>query len=574
MADLWLRMVHPLRPLWQRVRGYRAEDLPRDLVAGLTVSVVGLPQAMAFALIAGVPPVYGLYTAIFLTFFGALFSSSRFLSVGPTNTQSLLIAAIVSRIADDPAVYLRLVIGLALIKGGIQLVLAAARMGQLFRFVSHSVVVGFTAGAGILIFAQQIPAFLGLRSAASVDRLPGVLDVVQRVLAHLEDANLHAVLIGFGSLVIVAGCQRISERLPGAFVAIGGSAFVVWMAGWRDTPVVGALPRELPGFRFAELTWLEAEQLLPGAAALAILGVLESVAIAKAIGQRAGQPISADREFFGQGLANLLGSFFQCIPGSGSFSRTALQVAAGARSRVASIVNALANASIFLALAPLAALIPLSSLAAILFLVAYGLVDTRSIWRIARTSRAEAAVCLVTLAATLLVPLTYAIYVGIFVSLSLYLRNASRLHLVELRLDNGQYEERPVRAFETQPGQAIFLQLQGDLFFGVADELAAKFRELVSSDVRVVILRLKRTHSIDATVLFTFEQFIKAMHAGGRHVIFCGVPPEVHRSLRAFGIEELVGKENIFGAAKGVFASAKMALERARVILAPRAQGE
>jgi SulP family sulfate permease len=219
-------------------------------------------------------------------------------------------------------------------------------------------------------------------------------------------------------------------------------------------------------------------------------------------------------------------------------------------------------------LAPLAEHIPLASLAAMLFFVAYTLVDTRSIWRILRTSRADAAVCLATLAAALFVPLTYAIYVGIFLSISLYLRKASRLHLMHLAMNGrDEFEEHPFRSLDMQHGDVIFLQLQGDLFFGLADELTDKLRELVKSHARVVIFRLKRTHSIDATVLFAFEQFVEAMRDRHAHVIFCGVPSEVRHALRAFGIEAITGAENIFGASTGVFGSAKLALQRAREIL-------
>ena len=565
-------LLRPLAPFIQTMRGYRAVDLPRDLLAGLTVSVVDLPQSMAFALVAGVPPVYGLYTAIILGLISAVLTSSRFLAVGPTNTQSLLVAAIVSRITDDPEVYLQLVIGLSIIKGAIQLAFAAARMGQLVRFVSQSVMIGFTAGAGVLIFAGQLPVLLNLQDTPHVEHLPGVLDVLGRLLPHLGEASLHSMIVGSVSLAVLILCRRIATRIPDLLFAVVSGAFLLWMTGWTDIATVGELPRGLPGFHVPQLSWYQAELLLPGAVAIALLGMLESVAIVKSVGQPTGHSTSADQEFFAQGCANLVGGFFQCIPGSGSFSRTALLHVAGARTRVASMACSLANAGIFLALAPLAARIPLASLAAILFYVAYTLVDVRSIWRIVRTSRADATVCLVTLAATLFVPLTYAIYVGIFFSLSLYLRTASRLHLSELAItEHEEFDERPVGSLGNKTGPIVLWQLQGDLFFGLADELAAKLRDLVESDAQVVILRLKRTQSIDATVLFVLEHFVKAMQARHGHVVFCGVRPEARHGLRAFGIEQLVGEGNIFSAVKGVFGSAKLALARAHHILADTA---
>ncbi|MCA9518369.1 MAG: SulP family inorganic anion transporter, partial [Myxococcales bacterium] len=408
-------------PIVRTVRDYRLADLPYDLLAGLTVSVVDLPQSMAFALIAGVPAVYGLYTAIFLAFLGALFTSSRFLSVGPTNTQSLLVAATVARLSDEPATYIQMVVALTLVKGIIQLAFAAARMGQFVRYVSATVMVAFTAGAGVLIFAEQVPAFLGFARTHGEHHLPGVLDVFWDVGAHADVIAWQAILLGVGSLAVILIVKRISHKLPGPLFAVVLSALVVTLAGWDQVGVVGEIPRGLPGFSVPDVDLRTIERLLPGAFALALLGMLESVAIAKSIAHRTGQRIDADQEFFGQGFANLVGAFLQCMPGSGSFSRTALQYTVGARTRVASIFCAIANAVFFLALAPLAFHIPLASLAAILFYVAWKLVDVRSMWRIAKASRRDGAVALATFGSALLLPLTYAIYVGIFLNIALYL---------------------------------------------------------------------------------------------------------------------------------------------------------
>lgn len=570
----WL--VQPFEPIASTIRSYRVADFPHDLRAGLTVSVVDIPQSMAFAMIAGVPPVYGIYTAILLALIGALFSSSRFLSVGPTNTQSLLTAAIVSRLTGDAGVYVQLAVALSLVKGVVQLGLAAAGVGQLARFVSRSVMIGFTAGAAALIAAEQLPPFLGVPGISGAERSPAAIGLIQGLAQHLGEASVRTSLVGALSLAVMLLCRRVSPRLPGPLLAVAAGAAVVSLAGWSEVPLVGALPKGLPELRVPELTWQQAELLLPGAVAIALLGLLESVAIAKSLAQRTGQDVDADQELFGQGLANLAGSFFQCIPGSGSFSRTALQHAAGARTRVAGVVCAAGNALIFVAFAPAAERIPLASLAAILLAVAVTLVDAAAIRRILRTSRAEAGVCLATLAAALLLPLAYSIYTGILLSIALHLRRASRLRLALLAPDGrGGFRERIVRRIGPETEDVIFLQLQGDLFFGVGDELAARFREVAASGTRVAVLRLKRTHSIDATVLFVFEQLVQSMRDRGGHVVLCGVLPEVRDALRNFGIEALVGEENVFDASAGGFGSARRALARAREILesAPRSSG-
>jgi SulP family sulfate permease len=564
----WRRAATPFMPIVRTFRDYRARDLPHDLLAGLTVSVVDLPQSMAFAVIAGVPAVYGLYTAIFLAFLGALFTSSRFLSVGPTNTQSLLIAATVSRLTHDPEVYVQLVIALAFVKGLIQLLFAAVRMGQFVRYVSATVMVGFTAGAGVLIFAEQVPAFLGFARTHGGEHLPGVLDVFRDVAQHVSAINPHAIVLGAGSLAILLLARRVSEVIPGPLLAVGLSAVVVANAGWTDVAVIGALPHGLPAIQLPELDLPTLERLLPGALALALLGMLESVAIAKSIAHKTGQRIDADQEFFGQGFANLVGSLFQSMPGSGSFSRTALQYTVGARTRVASLFCAVANAVFFLALAPLAHDIPLASLAAILFYVAYKLIDGRAIWRIMRSSPADAAVTLVTLGSALLLPLTYAIYVGIFLNLALYLKRASRLHLLQMvPISASGFREEPLPAGAQPDDEILLIQLEGDLFFGVADDLEDRLRAIESGPTRVVIIRLKRTHSIDASILFVLDRFVARMHENKRHVLLCGVPPSVRKAIRGFGLEDRLGVAQLWDASPDTFSTTRMALGRARVLI-------
>lgn len=552
----------PIRTL----RSYRRADFPRDLVAGLTVSVVDIPQSMAFAVIAGVPPVYGLYTAIFLAAFGSLFTSSPFLSVGPTNTQSLLIAAVVSRVTHDPHDYVRLVIALGMIKGLLQLAFAAASMGRLVRYVSRGVMIGFTAGAGVLIFLEQVPAFLGLPGHVDRVDLPGAVGRAASIATHVAAANPVAVALGAAALALLLFARKLPEWVPAPLIVVAGGAAAVWLGG-LDVPTVGPLPRGLPSVRLPRASVSEIEALLPGALAIALLGMLESVAIAKSIAQRTGQRISADQEFFGQGIANVLGSLFSCMPGSGSFTRTALQYQVGARTRVAGLVCAVSNAIIFLALAPLARHIPLAVLAAILFYVAYTLIDVPAILRMVRTSRADAVTCLGTFAAALLLPLAYAIYVGVFLNIALYLRQAGKLRMARMVYLGGQsFQEVPVESMAELDQDVVFLQLEGDLFFAVEEELSARLGELAASDVKVAVFRLKRTHFVDGTVLFAFAQFIQLMQKRGGHVLFCGVRPDVMRQLEAFGLVDLIGRDNVFPASDGVFNSARRALERARVL--------
>ncbi len=341
------------------------------------------------------------------------------------------------------------------------------------------------------------------------------------------------------------------------------------MLGWNNAlPLIDPLPRGLPTFHLPFVSVEYLRQLVGGATALALLGMLESVAIAKSIAAKSGERISANQEFFAQGLKNFLTSFFQCIPGSGSFTRSALDYAAGAETRFAAVFNAIFVAIIFLLFAPQAGMIPRASLAAVLFVIAFGLIDWRYLLRMARTSRSDFAVCLASFIATLLAPLEYAIFIGIFLNIALYLRRASHLHIAEMvHLPGGrQFIERPL-ADRTGRQKVLFLQVEGELFFGVADELSDRLLPLLRSEVRVVIFRLKRTHSIDSTVLSVIENFTRDLQQRGGHIILCGVRPELMRVIKAYGLLSLIGRENVFEAGIGIFSSAKQAIARARILV-------
>ena len=574
-------LLQPFMPPIATARHYNLHKLRRDLLAGLTVSVVEVPQAMAYAVIAGVPPVYGIYTSIIQGIIGALLSSSEHMTTGPTNTQSLLIASAVHRFVgphSSPEYYLQLVFALTFLKGIIQLIFAAARMGDMVRYVSRSVIVGLVSGAGVLIFFGQLPAFLGIPAAVSngdpaelTDSPgsggPGIIGPVQRLIQHASEYNPRAIAIGIAVLAIVIALRKISRFLPGALFAVIVTAFTVWKMEWTDAdlPLIAKLPPGFPSFHIAIPDINQAEGLLGGAFALAIIGMLESVAIAKNIAAKTGERINPNQEFFAQGLKNLSSSFFQCIPGSGSFTRSALDYEAGAATRFAAVFNALFVACIFFALGQQAGYIPQAALAGVLFAIAWGLIDWGYIPKMLRVSRSDAIVCAITFLATLLMPLEYAVFIGVFLNIALYLRQTSKLkmsQMVQLSA-SGPFRERPLHD-KAGTQRVTFLQIEGDLFFGIADELQDQLTVLTHSGTRVIIFRLKRTHSIDATVLGVLEQFAKEFQSRGGHVILCGVRSDLLNVLVGYGLVKIISKENVFEAHEIAFGSAKAALERAR----------
>jgi sulfate permease, SulP family len=571
MASFITRLLQPLEPPIHTIRHYSLAKLRRDLVAGVTVSVVELPQAMAYAMIAGVPPQYGIYTSVLQGIIGAMLSSSEHLTTGPTNTQSLLIASAVARLAGSPGQYLELVFALTLLKGVIQLAFAAASLGNMVRYVSRSTMVGLVAGAGVLIAVGQLPAFLGITpTPRSAGDWPGVIGSLQRLWPHWREANPRALAVGVACLAIVLSGKRISRFFPGSLLAVIAAAVFVVAAGWtsQTLPLVGPLPQGLPAFHVPQLDWSNSQALFGGALALAMVGMLESVTIARTIAARTGEQISANQEFFAQGLKNAITSFFQCIPGSGSFTRSALDYDAGAATRFAAVFSAICVGALFLIGGRFAAYIPLTGLAAVLFVIAAGLIDFGTAARLLRSSRPDAYVAGVTFLATLLIPLEYAVFAGILLSIALYLRTVSHVHLHQMvPTPAGNFMERPL--LDRAGNQRIlFMQLDGDLFFGAADELQDRLSAVAQTGMRVFVLRLKRTHSLDATVLHVLEQFAKTLRDSGRYLVLCGVRPELIQVLRAWGLIALLGENNVFEASTdGVFASARAALARARHLI-------
>ncbi len=566
MATLW---AQTFRSPIDAAAGYSWDKCRRDALAGLTVAAVEIPQAMAYAFLAGVPPQYGVYASVIMGAVAALFSSSQHVATGPTNTQSLLVASAVSRLAGaSPEVYLQLVFALAVLKGLLQIAFAAARLGDMVRYVSRSVIVGLASGAGVLILVGQVPALLGVTAPRGT--LPGVIGDIERIATHVDQINPTALAIGIGAVAVTLGGRLVSRLFPGALLAVVMGAAAVWMMGLAQrVPVVGDITGALPSVSVPDVSLDQVRSLMGGALALALLGSLESVAIAKTLAARTGERIDANQEFLSQGLANTVGGFLQCIPGSVSFTRSALDHAAGGATRFAAVMTAAGVGLVFLAGSDAAEMIPAAALAGVLMVIAAGLVDLRYVPRVARTNRGDAVVAVVTFAATLTIPLEYAIFVGIFLNIGLYLRTAAKLHLHEMVPTGdarGPFIERPL-SDRSGNRKVLFLQAEGDLFFAISDELQDRLAALHRTGVKVVILRLKRTHSIDATVLDVLEQFVKNMRRRHGYLLLCGVRPELRQVLKAYGLIDLIGRENVFEAGEGVFGSAKKALERARTLV-------
>jgi len=537
-----------------------------DLMAGFTTGVISVPQGMAFAVIANVPVECGLYAMIVPTIVAALIRSSPFLITGATNTSALVIGALVGvlpaavRLGPVPVMLL-----ITLLMGLIQMTAGALRFGSIGRYVSLAVLLGFTFGAGVLIVVGQIKNVLGLGSTRS----PLLLDEAVHLYQNIGAANFHAIVIAAIALTIVFICARISKLIPGAFAAIAISGGVAYLLGW-DTgngaiPMLGDVPRALPALTIPPLTDLRLIQDVFGPSlAVAILGMVEAISIGKALSAKARIKFHANQELVAKGAGNVVGAFFGCMPSSASWTRSVVNMQMGAKTRWVGVIAGVTVLAIMLAMAPFARFVPKASLGAIVIWIAFHMFDPRAARKVWHWSRRDGAVMLITFVAILVLEIQYAIYLGVIASLLLLIHKTSKLHMIELAESApNQYRELEIDA-DAGRSPLVLLQLEGDLFFGVAEELEERLEAIAARGAKTVIIRMKRTHGLDATTQETISEFAKAFRERGGRLILCGLRPEMLQRISRSQLEESIGKENLFPMAATNFGSVQKAVEYAK----------
>lgn len=569
---------HGVRWLLRRVPAldalstYSPAALGRDLTAGLTVATVAVPQAMAYAMLAGLPPQYGLYTAIVMTAVGALLDSSRLLINGPTNAISIALLSALAVVPEPQRV--PAAVALACLVGVIQLGIAFLRLGDLTRFVSHSVIVGFTLGASTLLVLDQAKHLIGLQPrGASTDHF------LTRFWLTFRGGEVHwpTVFVGGATvLLVLAGRQmnavlrRLGFRfpIPQHLVAVAVMAGLVGGLGLhtQGVQIVGAVPSSLPALRAPELTWEQTRLLAGSAFALAVLGLLEALAMAKSIAVRTGQKLDLNQQCVSEGAANLAGSFFQCFPGSGSLTRSAVNQQAGAVSQWSGVFAAVAVAATVVFLAPLAQYIPRASLAGLLILAAYRMVDLGQLAFHLRATRFDAGVVLATALAAVFVSVEFCIVIGVFLSFALYVPKAAQVKLTPLAItpDGGLRERRPG---DPPDDRVLAFDLDGELFFGAEAELERHFATVAAAArgrVGAVVLALDRGRNADAGFLNLVRQFHESLRARGVGLILCGVQAPLAAGFASTGLADVIGTDRVIPAGDGEPPGAKaVALARA-----------
>jgi len=543
--------------------------LRADLVAGVIGAIVVLPQGVAFATLAGLPPEYGLYGAMVPTVVAALWGSSLHAVTGPTNAVSLVVFATVAPLAaPGSAEYIGLVLTLSFMAGVIMLAMGLARLGALVNFISHTVVVGFTAGAAVLIIASQLRNFLGI----DVPRGASLLETLAALARHLQDVQPYVLLVGATTLAAGVLARRFVPKIPYMIVAmIAGAALAYGLNatlghGATGIRTLGALPSALPQLSHPQFSLETFRALLGIALAVTLLGLTEAVSIARAIALKSGQRIDGNQEFIGQGLANIAASFFSGYPSSASFNRSGLNFEAGAKTPLSAVFAALLLVVIVFAVAPVVAYLPLASMAAILFLVAWGLFDFASMRAIARTSRNETAVLAVTLAATLLLNLELAILAGVTLSLVVYLARTSRPHMRTVLPDPAhparKFVEYAPRMIECP--QAKFLRIEGSLYFGAIDHAAGHLDTLRghAPGQKHLVVMSKSINFVDVAGAELLAHEARRRRADGGALYFYGMRQGAREALERGGQIEEIGRESIFTSKRELVAGVFARLDR------------
>ncbi len=469
-AMTFWRKIFPFLRWWNFV-GW--DTVRSDLIAGLTGAVIVLPQGVAFAMIAGLPPEYGLYTAIVVPLVAALFGSSLHLISGPTTAISIIIFTSLSPIAEPgSAEFIRLALTLTLLAGIFQLSFGLARMGILVNFVSHSVIVGFTAGAAILIATSQLRHVFGLQ-------LPGggsFFLVWINIFKEINSVNPYALVVAAGTLVCAVVVKIFRPRWPGLlFAMIAGSLICVFLgADSHGIRLMDRLPAHLPPFSSPDISIDTVRQLAPKAFAVALIGLIEALSIARSIATFSRQPLDGNQEFIGQGLSNIVGSFFSSYAGSGSFTRSGINYQAGAMTPLSAIFSAVFLALILFLVAPLTEYLPIPAMGGVILLVAFNLIDFHYIRTLIKTSKEEAIILLTTFLATLFLDLEFAIYTGVLLSIIFYLRRTAHPEIVNLMPDSDVPGYSFIQAEAQCPAFKI-IRIDGSLFFGAVNHIMAFF---------------------------------------------------------------------------------------------------
>lgn len=509
------------------------QTIKDDFFAGLTGAVIVLPQGVAFATIAGLPPEYGLYTAMVTPIIAALFGSSFHLVSGPTTAISIVVfSAISSHAEPGTAEFVSLAITMTFLAGVYQLAFGLARLGVLVNFVSHTVVIGFTAGAAILIATSQLKHVTGI----FVPKGESFLHTWVDLYVGIDQFSIALFMIALATLITALISKKVFPKLPNLLIGmVVGSLLALLLKDHApEIKLVGEIPAHLPPLSMPNFSLESIKMLAPQAFAVALLGLIEAVSISRAVATKSGQRIDPNQEFVGQGMSNMFGSFFSSYAGSGSFTRSGINYSAGAKTPLSAIFAAIFLALIVLLIAPLTAYLPIAAMGGVILLVAYNLIDFHHIKQTLSFSKSESAILLTTFFATLFLELEFAIYLGVLLSLILFLAKTSTPNIPILSLDNDpksgqrkliEIDEKPIQ----QCPQLRIVRIDMSIYFGSISHIQKRLSRIADQEnVSHILIEASGINFIDLAGAEALVAENNSLVKKGGGLYFVGLKPSVY----------------------------------------------
>jgi len=527
------------------------ETIKADFFAGLTGAIIVLPQSVAFATIAGMPPEYGLYTAMVVPIIAALFGSSFHLVSGPTTAISIVVFAAVSKYAAPGSEeFVALALTLTFLAGVYQLVFGLAKFGLLVNFVSHNVVIGFTAGAALLIVSSQIPYILGIHIPRGGSFINTWIDLYSGV----GEFNIYLLIVGLGTLVSAIIIKLVRPKFPYLLIAMFVGGFLAfYLSGFTDSiKTVGVMPAYFPPLSSPNFSLNSLKSLAPEAFAIALLGLIEASSIGRSIATKSNQRINPSQEFIGQGTSNIVGSFFSGYASSGSFTRTAVNFESGARTPLSAILAALFLMVIVLLVGPLISYLPLAAMAGIILIVAYNLIDFQSIKKTFTYSKSESVIFTATFLSTLLFELEFAIYLGVLLSLMLFIAKTSVPEVHTLAFGSPPGEDiRKLQSIRKTPlvqcPQLKIIRIDMSIYFGSINHIQRQISQIVDNQrIYHILIVASGVNFIDLAGiegLLIEHRRLKALNGS---LYFVDVKSSTYEFMEKVNFVNEIGRENFF----------------------------
>jgi len=542
-------LLHSLFPFITWLKNINKETLKGDLGAGITGAILVLPQGVAYALIAGLPPEFGLYTAIVSATLAAFFGSSMHMISGPTAALSIVAATVVNNAVSQSTLdYIPMMITLTFMVGAIQLVLGFLKFGVLINFISHTVVQGFTSGAAVIIAASQITNLLGFR-VASNDSLN---NYIIGALDNLHQTNLTALGISLTTIITAFIFKRYFKRIPyllGAMI-LGTLVCILIDGSTKGVYLLEKLSGTLPPFSQPNFDDNILTNLFLGALSVALLGLIEAASIARSIAIRSKQKIEGSQEFIGQGISNLVGGVLSCYPSSGSFTRSGGNYDAGAKTPIASLFSALIVISFILFFPSLTTYIPMPVMAGSIIAITWNLFDIKGFIKTIKSDKSEAITLLGTFICTLCIQLEYAIYVGVLISIVLYLHKTSRPRITTVApviTAHGNRRIRNINRYSLQECPEIkMIRIDGSIFFASSNHVQTYLHKLSAANNEKIIIISKGINFIDSTAQHMLINEIERIEKMKGKIIFSSIKGNVYDDLAKTDLKTVLDDHRMF----------------------------